>query len=508
MIKDIRPCVGEIVGDGLILSTLDDSTAAPSPFPSASSSMLGWSTSATHSPGRHGCRAGARAVAILMTFVLFALGAPVEAQETDLVKPGETLEIVVAPEIGGGCKDDPFLVGSICLPLSINPQDPLRGSVTAILPFRRAEGVFLQFNDFEVDGGRRPETLLAAHFSGAVDIKGFLALVGAGEVTAQVVAKVLDITEDPENGAVIKTHAVAKYELRGRLSPNLSVGLKAQGGAPFIGVSGGPNVGMGTNAVKRLVRDEVVFDFDAPIRRGHLYRLQLELQVAARCFAVCGLAVAKFFALVDAVTPPNLLDPEQWSTQLGLDAVALPSLRLDNSGFRIFDRAVSKVCDTVNPDNDDDSDNDTCDTSDVLRFFGMPTSAGDVVDRIVEKMGFGENGVFQEALEFPGVEVISLRVSIEEDEMEAIEEAFMEDKLLDCDRAVRLILPAEFGGQLERVHALVDDLIDRSWLAGFRTERALRFLAEARENLLSRDFNRSYKNACKAYRHIAKADDD
>ena len=75
---------------------------------------------------------------------------------------------------------------------------------------------------------------------------------------------------------------------------------------------------------KRLVRDTLGFGFDVLVRRGHVYRVQLELESTAECGSVCALAVARFSSVSEQVLPPRLIDPELWSAALGLDAIRLP----------------------------------------------------------------------------------------------------------------------------------------------------------------------------------------
>jgi hypothetical protein len=118
-------------------------------------------------------------------------------------------------------------------------------------------------------------------------------------------------------------------------------------------------------------------------------------------------------------------------------------------------------------------------------------------------MGFGPGGANDEVLGFPGVDVTRLTFTVQEDEIEAIEDAAIEDKVAACINTVRLYLPAEFGGQLERVLGLVDALIEQSELAGLRTGRAPAYLLDAQIDLTEGNYKRSYRNACKAYDALA-----
>ena len=59
-----------------------------------------------------------------------------------------------------------------------------------------------------------------------------------------------------------------------------------------------------------------------------------------------------------------------------------------------------------------------------------------------------------------------------------------------------LYLPVEYGGQLERVLGLIESLIEQSELAGLTTGRASTYLIDARDELMSGNYKRSYQNAC------------
>ena len=446
-------------------------------------------------------RARAGIVFALSAFGLAAWSTSAPAGHLDFVEPGDTL-MLVSPHVGGGCKEVAIDYLAICepgMPGQIDPNRPLRSTVAVRPPisaFRRAAAAFFQFNDIEVDPGNRPDTLLMAQVSGAIDVRGFLVLVGMGQVEAKIVAKVLDVTDDPDNGMVIKTHTIAKYEEQASFSALSGANISVEGGAPYIGVSPGSLFNFSLEMKKQLVRDTLGFGFDVLVRRGHVYRVQLELESTAKCGSVCALAVARFSSVSEQVLPPRLVDPELWSAALGLDAIRLPNFKIGDGGFKLFKDAVEKTCNDSNGDGD-------CATLELLGTFGFPTTLGGVADRIVGEMGFGPGGASDEALGFPGVDVTRLSFTVEEDKIEAIEDAAIEDKIAACINTVRLYLPAEFGGQLERVLGLVGFLIEQSELAGLRTGKASTYLFDAQFDFMDANYKRSYQNACKSYDALA-----
>ena len=440
------------------------------------------------------------------TFALVAIGilawrAPALASHMDTVEPGDTI-VLENPHVGGGCKQVAIDFLALCAPGTIgdiDPARPLRSRVAVTPPassFRRAAAVFYQYNDIEVDAGNRPETLLTAQVSGAVDIRGFLVLIGLGQVEAKVVAKVIDVTDDPDNGVVVKTHTIAKYEEQASFQALSGANIGIEGGAPYLGVDTGGLFNFSLEMKKQVVRDSFGFGFDVLVRRGHIYRVQLELESSAKCGSVCAMAAARFFSIGEEVLPPRLVDPELWSAAIGLDAIPLPNFTIGSGGFKIFQNAVERNCSDTNGD-------DSCSALELLGTFGFPTSVGGVVGRIVDKLGFGPGGANDEVLGFPGVDVTRLSFTVQEDEIEAIEDAAIEDKVAACISTVRLYLPAEFGGKLERVLGLVESLIEQSAMAGLDTGRAADYVLDARFDLMDGNYKRSYRNACKAYDALA-----
>lgn len=452
------------------------------------------------------CAASARGARIAVALALAALSlaawrGPALAGHMEFARPGETLSLA-GPHVGGGCKEIAIEFVAECLPLFLDPNTdrPLRSTVRVSPPlptsFRRAASLFFQYNDIEIDPGNRPGTLLTAQVSGAVDIRGFLVLIGLGQVEAKVVAKVLDVTDDPDNGVVVHTHTIAKYEEKASFQALSGASIHVEGGAPYIGVGPGTLFNFSLEMKKQLVRDSLGFGFNVLVRRGRIYRVQLELESTAKCGSVCALATARFFSVAESVLPPRLVDPELWSSALGLDAISLPNFKIGDKGFGLFKDAVERICEDANDDG-------SCTSLELLGTFGFPSSVGGVVDRIVTEMGFGPGGANDEVLGFPGVDVTRLTFTVEEDEIEAIEDAAIEDKVAACISTVRLYLPAAFGGQLERVLGLVGALIEQSELAGLRTGKASTYLLDAQIDLTDGNYKRAYRNACRAYDALA-----
>ena len=127
----------------------------------------------------------------LLTFCVVLLwlvgpAAVLQAQGPPTVKPGEIITFSQTDGIGGGFDDE----ACACFPLTCDlniaascsadtegtpnePFDtakPLSAFVTATGRARRAVSEIGQFNDFEVDPGKRPDALLPAQVSGSVDV--------------------------------------------------------------------------------------------------------------------------------------------------------------------------------------------------------------------------------------------------------------------------------------------------------------------------------------------------
>lgn len=456
-------------------------------------------------------RAPARAAgaAALFTAVSILGHGPALADPPVLVKPGETFYFGT-PGFDNGCETFPAVSlppGSIvdCTPNSITPgtDRPLRSTVRVQkTPFGRAKATFFQFNDIELDAGNRPDTLLMAQISGNADIRGFLVLIGLGKVETKLVAKVFDITDGEVGAPVVKTHTIAKYEVKASFQALSGFGLNVEGGAPYLGVSGGKLFNFSLEMKKDVVRDDVSFGFDVLIRRGHVYRVQLQLESEAKCGGLCPLAIARFFTPLEdiAADVPRLFDPELWKDTLGIDAdgLKLPNFAFGDSKFSFFKDALTANCDDKNGD-------DKCSMTELLAgTFDWPINVGGsdgVVSRILDKIGVKDK--LEESIPFPGTQITNLSVTVQEDEIEAIEDAAIEDKIAACISTVRLYLPAEFGGKLERVTGLVEALIQKSEAAGLRTGRARDSLEQARDEALVGNYKRSYQDLCKAYDYMA-----
>lgn len=453
-----------------------------------------------------GIRARIRRLCALALLSLFVGPGPALAEHVEFLEPGDTL-VFGAPHSENQCEEFPDLTLTVvCCPEAIAPETdrPLRAVVQVQqTPFGRATAKFIQANDFELAAGNRADTILMAQISGQASLKGFLALIGMGKVEAKLVAKVFDVTPGVAAETMVKSHVIASHAVEASFQALNGFGIEIEGGAPYLGASGGKLFNFSLEMKKEVVRENVAFGFDVLLRRDHIYRLQIELQSEAKCGGICALAIARFFSEIEEAEPPRLFEPELWRNTLGRDDTSGDTLRLPNRVlgrqsdgifFKLFRDATAVECAS-----------DPCTTLALLGgTFGLPTTVfGDdgVVDRLLDRIGVRDK--IEETIGFPGAEISGLSITVQEDEIEAIEDAAIEDKIAACISTVRLYLPAEFGGQLERVLGLVESLIEQSELAGLSTGHASSYLLEARFSLMDGNYKRSYREACKAYDAMA-----
>jgi hypothetical protein len=81
----------------------------------------------------------------------------------------------------------------------------------------------------------------------------------------------------------------------------------------------------------------------------------------------------------------------------------------------------------------------------------------------------------------------------------------LQRNLRQCKRIARLILPVAFGGDLETVHDLVEDLITESQQAGVgNIPLAQAAFARGNQEFAATHYSAAYDNFCKAYQQLVK----
>ena len=441
--------------------------------------------------------------------LVFLLDLPCVAQAVPTLRPGETHLFTDPDGVDGDCTESEVLLlayGAAC-GVASPPSTPLSGFVEASRRFRRASYEVFQYNEFTVDATSRPGSLLLAQVSGKAFVRGFLAIVGVGQTSSDVVLKLLDVTNDPDNGEVVKAHTISRSELEGSFDPGLGLDLKVEGGAPYIGVGGGNKIDFKIKASKKLVRANVDFGFDTLLRRGHTYRLQLESKGFAKMGAMPGLAVASFGSLLDTI--PNVIDRTWWLDALGpVELPRIPIIHLPPQPAFVPWSADIFIPNPPCPERIDEDEPYDCTVTDVLDFLDFPTTLDGILDRIearrADRLASDDTNDLEDRLDRllggpPGVQLSALSVTIQEDPFEAFDRG-IEENLRRGVELVSLYLPEANGGRLEAVTFLVESLIERSDAAGLQTGNARRIFDHAVEDFNGGRYKRSYLGLSKAYR--------
>jgi hypothetical protein len=461
---------------------------------------------------------------LLFRLFLFAMaglllsGIPDSAQSMTTLFPGDTFLFTAPDKVDGGCIESNTIIGSIGANCGTSspPTIPLSGFVDASLRFRRASYNLFQYNDFVIDGELRPDSLLPVQISGSANVRGFLAIVGVGQASANVVLKLLDITDGPEAAIAVKTYKISSFNLEGTINPSYGLQIKIEGGAPYIGVGGGNAIAFSLKAGKKIVRDRVDFGFDALLRRGRTYRLQLESTGFVKLGALPGLALASFGSLFETI--PNVIDRNFWLNALG--SVELPDIPVINlppdKSILPWSTADLLIPTPPCPEREDKSEPYECAITDVLDYFNIPTSIGEIIDRIearreqlIQDDVTGEDVLNRVLGGSPGVELTQLSVDIQEDQFEQldrIEKKQIEENLEAGKMIVSLILPEAHGGQLETVITLVETLIRQSKEAGFSGRKAAIFLNRAEDAYNDGRYEKSFFFLSTAYNSILYKD--
>ena len=132
------------------------------------------------------------------------------------------------------------------------------------------------------------ETPILAQVSGRVDIRGYLAVIGVGQVRADVNVTILDVgevgtTEPAFNHFAVKRHQLLDKEVVTSYDPQLGFGFNLEGGSDFEG--GGTSVHAEFRVPLRRLdinMNDVDFGFEVMLRRGRRYQLQMNLLAEAR----------------------------------------------------------------------------------------------------------------------------------------------------------------------------------------------------------------------------------
>lgn len=242
------------------------------------------------------------------------LAAPARGQ-APVVDPGETHFFNLPDVIEGDC--DLFLgpVLATCVVDDIAPLgSPLSSFVVARQRLGRAKSVIHQSHDFKVDATWDSGTVLDALVTGSIDTRGFLLLLGVGQVNVKVVVELLDVT-DPMNAFVVTSQTVSSHGLSQGMLPSVGLSLKIEGGAPYIGGGASISVGFGLRMAQEFIRDSDSFSLATKLRRGNTYRLVVKSTSEAKLGAsglglgaspLGGRAVASFLDPA-ALADPNLI---------------------------------------------------------------------------------------------------------------------------------------------------------------------------------------------------------
>jgi hypothetical protein len=428
-----------------------------------------------------------------------------------VVEPGQTLELGDFESSGGSC--DTFTPSAFC---QYGVEDGrLIGVGDVANAFARAELHSFHGHEFEISASPgTAETVLATQISGAVNVRGFLAMFGLGHSRAEVLLRVIDITGvtpadegeplDPEEGVVVSTQTLSANEIVGSFQP--SIGAEASGdvGAPHGGSVGlGISAELGLTAQVEPIRESVDFGFDVLLRRGHRYRLLLELQSSNKIGGLSALSIASFYPLLD---PPNLLHPDFWTGALAtLNSPGVSDLaadRIESSGGFDFPEIETSIGDfgggfagiglaptIFQPPS----------LFPLALAKGVPLSATSIIDFLQLDGAFTP---VEEEVTNPGVELTRLAVTVEQDAIEIARNRDIEDAVARCPSRVSLYLPLEHGGNLEAVDYVVESLIARNEAAGLWVRNARRFLAASRNDAADGDYHDAYRNLCRAYGQI------
>jgi hypothetical protein len=112
-----------------------------------------------------------------------------------------------------------------------------------------------------------------------------------------------------------------------------------------------------------------------------------------------------------------------------------------------------------------------------------------------------------DSVDLPGVELTGLTLTVREDAGERLQRAAnraFEQNLKNGTNLASAFLPAQFGGELENVLALVDRLIEQFTAAGIELNNAPYFQALARTELANGHYRTAYTRTRQAYQLLTR----
>jgi hypothetical protein len=202
---------------------------------------------------------------------------------------GITPVVGVGPEnTGVGCRTD--IAG-----------DRIGARARSLLAGQKHECRVFQYWDFDVAARTNaraqrinPAAVLQSQISGTINLRGFLFVMGYGRASVAVDVTLFDLV-DPANPKPIYSQNIVSYQLDPTIGLQGGLELGAEGGAPYIGISGGFQVSFLMPIEVKPVREEITFGFQSLLRRGSTYRVQVDLRTVARQSLVVGLPALSFF---------------------------------------------------------------------------------------------------------------------------------------------------------------------------------------------------------------------
>ena len=379
-------------------------------------------------------------------FLLVSALRPPSSAAFKVLQPGGTLVIKTASDgdnaDGRGESCIRFLLGTC----ETDPAGDRFGILTtATTPFNRGQGTVSQYYDFEVDNAGDFGTALLTQISGSAKLNGFMAMVGGGQTEASLALKVLDLgptlVPDVDGGKVIHSETLANHSLQGVAVTGLDFGIKVEGGAPYLGAGAGPEIKFNVNLVKNVVRDNLDFGFSTVLIRGHSYRLQFELSTLAKKGASTGTAISQFKLggpVIDMLNTQHWLQGLKDTINADLPNMKSETMVLKSDGptwFQFPDLHImrgvgwfdNRYLESRNIYISGFKQNYLPDFADTNGFLqaralgaGLPTSFQDLVEKRFNERAVG-NAV-EEGIERPGVEVLGLRVTMQDDQVAMLKE--------------------------------------------------------------------------------------
>ena len=445
--------------------------------------------------------------------------------------PGQTISFKGPDAIGGAAQ--PAFIGAAAYATN---QTPLSAFAYSVSPLQSSSASAFQYNDVAIPestvAGSVTGVVVSAQISGSASVRGFLSALGAAESSAGVDVEVLDIT-DANAPAVVSSRRIADYHAEDRVGASLggAVHAGAEAGFPYAGVSGGGSIeaGLHLQPSLRFVRDDVAFGFTVLLRRGHVYRVQIELSVDTSVRLFGGTSIASFFSLASG-SPVilNAFDPSptpgtkgaenSWLSLLSPMAGAIPDLQISKGNADVVSRSVTIGGATFQSSIWNASPADVAaqlfgflSADEAARTHGGHYLLSQIfaapplsIEQLVMNSPFlaaRNQGNFESILQ-PGVAVSGLMITLDNDRVELaarVANRAIEDNLRRGDSIVSLYLPAAAGGELERCTDLVTSLVAQSKAAGFQVSRAEKFLALATEAERQGKYKLAYFRLHQAY---------